>query len=306
MRFASLVTIRGFWIGGVIIVLFLAAILTAKADIKVDRREGYIGISISGTITEQDAKTFQDLSSELEYAELSVNLDSRGGDVAAAMQIGRLVRKYDGTIWIGAPEWVGSNKYDKCYSSCALIFIAGVYRINYGEIGLHRPFLAAAPQSRETVEKQVPLMLSLIKNYVTEMGITDNFYQQMVNTEPSQLVIYNSSDYRKLIPEYDPVYAEIKIARQARKYGVTTAEMRKREQDAEVRCGSLPDISRMEVCQEAIKWGLSEHIYLERKAKVHCEFSFEEAVKKIPFKLQQDDPVTIRLETCRRNIMFSR
>ena len=99
-----------------------------------------------------------------------------------------------------------------------------------GELGLHRPYLSAVPQSGETVEKQVPLMLSMLKSYVNEMGITDNFYQQMVNTEPSRMTMYYWDDYTKLVPENDPVYAEVEIARDARKYGITTSEMRQREQ----------------------------------------------------------------------------
>jgi hypothetical protein len=44
-----------------------------------------------------------------------------------------------------------------------------------GELGLHRPYLASSPQGRQAVEKQIPLMLSLVKQYIVEMNITDNF-----------------------------------------------------------------------------------------------------------------------------------
>ena len=99
-------------------------------------------------------------------------------------------------------------------------------------------------------------MLSEVKQYIAEMGITDNFYQQMMNTEPSQMAIYGpvhpttsdgaalpTSDakalglrwdsYRKLVPEYDPVYQEVEISYDARFHGVTTSEMRQRQNDAE-------------------------------------------------------------------------
>jgi hypothetical protein len=133
-------------------------------------------------------------------------------------------------------SWIQPAKFlSRCHractsSSCALIFIAGVVRaVDFprGELGLHRPYLASRPQSRQVVEKQIPLMLSEVKQYIAEMGITDNFYQQMMNTEPSQMAIYGpvhpttsdgaalpTSDakalglrwdsYRKLVPEYDP------------------------------------------------------------------------------------------------------
>jgi ATP-dependent protease ClpP protease subunit len=128
----------------IIAMLFLAATLTAKADIKLNDDIG--NAYITNTITERDAKEFQEFLKRLNYVFDSVSLNSTGGSVSAAMQIGRLVRKYNGE----------TNISGKCYSSCALIFIAGVRRKSLGELGLHRPYFAAAPQSRETLETQAP------------------------------------------------------------------------------------------------------------------------------------------------------
>ena len=55
-----------------------------------------------------------------------------GGDVDAAMKIGQIIRENE---W---PVTVSGNS--KCFSSCALIYIAGVSRMNVGVIGLHRPY----------------------------------------------------------------------------------------------------------------------------------------------------------------------
>ena len=289
-----------FWTGIVVVAFIFAQILAAKADIRIDRGSGVITAWITDAITNRDAIRLQDISSELEYiGTFRVWLDSKGGDVSAAIKIGKLVRKYDGRTVIADDG--------KCYSSCALIFIAGVTRASFGELGLHRPYLSTAPQSRETLEKQVPLMLSMLKNYVNEMGITDNFYQVMVNTEPSRMAIYYWDDYTKLVPEIDPVYAEVETARDARIYGITTSEMRQREQDAKGCDGYLPgDSSRYLTCVEAIKWGLSDRVYLERHANAErCKVSDEEraTASKTPAKLWRDLPFVIRFETCQREIM---
>jgi hypothetical protein len=269
--------------------------LGARADFRIERTLLSLNLFISGTITQRDADALQELSAELERSSPRVNLDSKGGDVLAAMQIGRLIRKYDGTTWIGF-------KGEKCYSSCTLIFIAGVRRHSMGELGLHRPYLASVPESRQAVEKKVPLMLSLVKNYVAEMGITDNFYQRMVNTEPSQMVIYKGDDFKKLVPADDPVYQEVEISYDARFYGVTTSEMRRRERDAEdCRSGeSWYD------CVEAARWGLSEGVYRERYKKVR-ECLLDEDRKRlnaIPTKERRDHPLYIKFETCARNAML--
>jgi hypothetical protein len=307
MWFASLTPVTQFLITGVIVVAcFVATALAAKAaEMKIARDYG-VQITITGMITDQDAKQFQTMAGELERADFAaVMLDSTGGNVSAAINIGRLIRKVDGwTTTIG-----------KCYSSCALIFIAGVRRFNRGELGLHRPYFSAAPESRETIEKAVPLMLSTLKNYVAEMGITDRFYEQMVNTEPSQMVVYKGVDVAALVPEQDPVYAEIVVASEARANGVTTSEMRRRDKAAEENCRNR-DVDSYMVCWSALRWGLSEQDYVVRNAKSKREcwsddkHRFGEAeqttIDKTPQKLKTELPFWIRRETCVRNVMLGR
>ena len=94
-------------------------------------------------------------------------------------------------------------------ASCALIFISGVFRQNNGLLGLHRPYIASSPQGREAIEKQFPLMLSALKEYVAEMGITDSFYQLMVTTEPANMMIYKQDAFKEIIPEHDPCFRKL-------------------------------------------------------------------------------------------------
>jgi hypothetical protein len=265
-------------------------------------------ISIKGAVTEGDAKTLRDIENRLAQSQFSVSLDSREGDVAGAMEIGRLIRKYDAMTFIYHDM--------KCYSSCALIFIAGVIRKSYGELGLHRPYLAIAPQGPETVAQQVLQMFSAIKSYVAEMGVADNFYQLMVNTEPSKMLIYTGSEYEKLVSELDPTYEEIQVTLEARRYGVTTSEMRARKAEAE-RCPHelQKDGSISFDCDDAIKWGLSLDVYLRRvKETKKCWFSENQywsneerdTYNKTPQKSRNDLPFVLQREACIRNIMFGR
>lgn len=149
------------WLSRTVAAIIAFVPCTASGDVTIGKDEVALRVWISGTITKKDAESIERRETEIALNNIEVHLNSFGGNVAAAMRIGRLVRKYDGTTRI--------LKAEKCLSSCALIFIAGVQRYNYGEIGLHRPFLATAPQSRSLIEKQVPMMLSQIKAYVAEM-----------------------------------------------------------------------------------------------------------------------------------------
>jgi hypothetical protein len=280
------------------LLFFLLATLMAKADIQF-KNDGIVGsIKITGIITERDAAGLQDFLRS-NFALVSVTLNSIGGDVSTAINIGRLARKYDATTVI--------RQNEICYSSCALIFVAGVSRVNLGALGLHRPYLSSAHLNREMIEKQVPLMLSMIKNYLTEMGLTDTFYQQMVNTEPAKMVSYGVSDISSLVPATDPVYEEVMIGFQARRYGITTSEVRRREKDVEDRC--LFDSTYI-TCGEAIRWGLSEPVYIEQETKANnfCLFSDGEQtiLNATPTKLRPDLAFYIRKETCVRNMMLGR
>jgi hypothetical protein len=306
-------TVNLFWIGSIVCLGLLAATLTAFADTAIT--DGTIStVHISGTITNRDAEQLQELSTKLERKVPMVFLDSTGGEVSAAISIGRLIRKISGWTYI----------FGRCYSSCALIFIGGVERFNYGELGLHRPYLSSSPQSRETLEKQVPLMLSMIKSYVTEMGITDNFYQQMVNTEPSQMLTLGDGDSTALVPVKDAVFDEVETARNARRFGLTTAQMRQRDQDADLclRRGldTITKANREIIaeatfnCTEAVNWGLSERIYLERdaRAKKECWFDSEHkfsgadraTLDNVPVRIRPDHPLILQLENCVRNVML--
>lgn len=105
-------------------------------------------------------------------------------------------------------------------------------------------------------------MLWKVKSYVAEMGLTEDFYQQLVNTEPSQMVIYKEDDFTRLFPQQDPVYAEVNISREARLYGISTTEWRRRDQEARS-CDGLArsrraDLTGAYVCRQAIMWGLSD------------------------------------------------
>jgi hypothetical protein len=307
-------------------ILTCLLMVAARADFRVlerDNRNPSITVFISGKITTRDSTALETLSAELERNLLLVKLDSVGGDVDAAMKIGRLLRKYEAWTYIET-EHHGDNA--NCYSSCALVFIAGVRRSilsSGGQLGLHRPYLASAPQSRQVLEKQVPLMLAQIKQYVMEMGITDNFYQQMVNTEPSQILVYGDpnaefrelnrelgirnvvNDWKRLVSEIDPLYQEIITSYDARRYGVTTLEMRKRDNDAEQLCSKrgVQDFR----CGEALRWGLSERVYLERDKQGRTICWHDEDQKlllSIPTRERRDHPVLINRETCIRNMML--
>jgi hypothetical protein len=59
------------------------------------------------------------------------------------------------------------------------------------------------------------MMLQKIKEYVREMGVSDSFYDAMVNTEVEDVQLYGE-EIHKLVPKSDPTQDEIFISHLAR------------------------------------------------------------------------------------------
>jgi hypothetical protein len=256
-------------------------------------------VAITGRITQQDVAFFSAHSKEFELKGLWVYLNSPGGDVDAAMKIGRIIRSVWGETYTTYPA--------HCYSSCALIFIAGVKRHNYGELGLHRPYFASAPLSIQQIEKQLPVMRSAVKDYVEEMGITASFFERMFNTDPSEIDILRGDDSEKIVPETDPTYDEIQTSLQARHFGITTSEYRKRESLTKS-CYTYDSSGAMKanlaayVCAQATRWGLSVTAYQSRSAKAEASCDYSESEKQlleaIPRRDRISHPTVRRRDTC--------
>jgi hypothetical protein len=269
----------------------------------IDNQDGWApNLIIRGTISKADAD-YVTQQSEGKYKDktLTVSLDSEGGNVAAAMAIGGIIRRNEWSVF------VQQNK--KCFSSCALIYIAGVSRVNNGVIGLHRPYLAES-LNREEIERVAPVMLQQVKEYVRSMGIVDSFYEQMVNTEPSQIRLYRENEILQLVPIDDSVYDEISNSYTARKYGVTAGVMRQRKAEATQKCASLfsdKTIDRFADCIEATYWGVDLRTYLERENKLSlCKYSDAERkiVNETDLKKSRDLPAVLRREACMRDKML--
>jgi hypothetical protein len=267
----------------------------------------YGSLAIVGTISKSDVDyVIQYAIQHKEEGHSPIYVGSPGGDVDAAMKIGQIIRENEWTVTVPLNS--------ECLSSCALIYIAGVSRINVGLIGLHRPYFSSAPLSRQAIEREVPLMLQKIKDYVHSMGVTDLFYQEMVNAEPSNIRLYSRDEIKKLVPDTDPTYDEITTSYQARRYGIDTATMRHREQDADNKCTPLivdlhESVRRFSRCKEAALWGLSERVYEERTTRTsRCIASDEEvkALKKLDRRIRSDSPIILKHEECIRNVMLGR
>lgn len=128
-----------------------------------------------------------------------VVLNSGGGDVAAGLQMGEIIRQAKMWTQVGSqfPLMIGGNQNipanvvpfiprpaappfpGYCYSSCTFTFMGGVHRtIDYGSnYGVHR---FEFTEKVDSPADQAQINSAALVQYVHEMGISPDFMAQMV------------------------------------------------------------------------------------------------------------------------------
>lgn len=111
-----------------------------------------------------------------------VVLNSPGGDLNAAYEIGRIIhgQRYPATITAGA----------RCVSACVLILAGAVQRIIDGNVGIHRPYFLSASdtnKSAEQIEDNYQSVLDVMRRYLQEMNVDVRLADQMLRIDPDRV-----------------------------------------------------------------------------------------------------------------------
>jgi ATP-dependent protease ClpP protease subunit len=111
-------------------------------------------------------------------------INSRGGDIIAAMAIGRLFRREQAFLMV--------DDGNACISACVLILAGAVDRLvaQSSKIGIHRPYLMTTPQSQLTadqVKQAYGMMLADVRAYLREMNVSERLADAMLAIEPENM-----------------------------------------------------------------------------------------------------------------------
>jgi len=169
-----------------------------------------------------------------------VSLASQGGDIDAAMRLGRMFRE--------ARAHTEVRQGATCISACALAYAGGIVRHAFDEdtggaktskIGIHRPALAAVPQQTDmnALKRAMDEAVQRLRAYVTEMNVSERLIDDMLVIPPDGIRWLSDSERDGYGMGYvDPVFAEAVVVDGAKKYGITPAEYRARDQRARAEC----------------------------------------------------------------------
>lgn len=180
-------------------------------------------ILISGEIVPSDVDELRRVLAQRRKvlgSEPLVVLDSPGGSVAAALEMGRIIRD--------TPAETAIDAGGSCSSSCIFLHSAGVIRNVFGDgqLGLHRPrfdYDEFASLSKLDARTAYAQMVEACEKYMREMGISDEVFKDMLRV-PSQEVRFVDRDYAEQhdLVGRDPAWEEWTRAREVKQKGEAT------------------------------------------------------------------------------------
>lgn len=173
-----------------IVVLFgpMRAEADLSSDVRNDVRFGRVfSVVVGGTITPADRDALFATRSQASSAGLRlVILGSEGGDLYAAMEMGRYLRAMGFTA-IVPPDAV-------CYSACVFLLAGGVEKKVEGHVGIHRPYFTTGTFG--SVVEAIKATKDEVEAYFEEMNIPGRLAEDMFSIEPADMRVLSAEELR--------------------------------------------------------------------------------------------------------------
>ena len=203
-----------------------------------------------------------------------LQLDSDGGDVDAALAIGRFIRNIKLPVKNVHFEVMVTGR-ERCYSSCVFILAAGADRTVWGKVGIHRPYFVQldSKYSAEEIRRIRLAQNKSIKEYLSEMDVAESLLDAMLAIPAEQLKVLTLNEltqYRLVGP--DANYEEKRTSENAREWFLSSAEYRKRNAVVTAECDALGYATEEHTkCKWKIMLNISDAEYEIRRDKIPAE-----------------------------------
>ena len=152
-----------------------------------------VRVFLAGEITSEDVSSAAVMagllrSGKQKIAGNTVWLASNGGDIDAAMDIGRLLRK------LGVFTVI--DQKDQCLSACVFAFMGGERRSVAGRLGIHRPFL---PVRLDTPDRQARFryLQKTLRNFIEELDFPPSLYEAVMMVPPESMHILAAAELKR-------------------------------------------------------------------------------------------------------------
>ncbi len=222
-------------------------------------------IQIRGPITAVDPQT---LASRLSQWGGAIGLNSQGGDLSAAMELGRMLRKNDRDVLI-EPD-------DVCASACVLVLAGAPFRAVWGKVGIHRPYLPNDTVTDPAQQKaRYQALEAEVKAYLQEMNASPSLYDDMIRISPGAVRYLNKPDLERYgLSGSDPFIDEANLTSSANMLRISKEELLKRRARIKSDCNTT-NADLYGKCAVATEYGISMAEYERRDALAQRECSKE-------------------------------
>jgi ATP-dependent protease ClpP protease subunit len=155
-------------------------------------------------------------------------LRSPGGDVEAAMALGRILRA----------QRVGAQVTGDCASACVFAIAGPLWRsYSTARIGLHRPYFDSASSSPAEAGQRIKALNASLRAYLEEMNVSTALLDAMNAVPSDQIRWVTPAEVNSLgLLDVDPVYEEFTDGKQAAKMGISRTEYLGRKAQFKEQC----------------------------------------------------------------------
>jgi len=200
----------------------------------------------------------------------AIALNSPGGDVKAAMELGRLLRREN------RDAFVGPAKSAVCASACVLTLAGAPSKIIMGKVGIHRPYVPDDKISDPTGQKLRYEALEIeIKSYLREMNVNPQLFDDMMRIPPSNVRYLTKVELERYgLSGTDPYVDEANLTNSANLLRISKQELLSRRSRIAAECKTT--ISKeYGQCHVAIEYGISieEYRARDKRAQQECAAS---------------------------------
>jgi len=195
--------------------------------------------NFDGQITKQSVQSWLAGAREANCGFISI--DSLGGDMDAAMRLGREIR--------ASQIPVNIRRNGRCASACVLVYAGGVLRNPMGKVSIHRPYYSSGSESFPRTQERFHRLESAVKGYLQEMNVSPQLYDAMMKIPPEEAYeLSRNEQYSFGLVSHDPVHKEHYEASRVRDLGITRQEWMDKQRRTREMCAHISTPKEHEQC----------------------------------------------------------
>ena len=162
-------------------------------------------------------------------------LASPGGDLRAALSLGRIIRAAEMAVIV--PE------DGECASACVFLYAGGVLRGAYGPVLIHRVYLTQPSASFSETQREFAAVGREVRRYLREVNVSDTLFDRMMTIPPEEAVALTLDEMNNLgLGILDQVHSEYIENKKAARVGMSREAWLSKKQRTIDACGPITGV----------------------------------------------------------------